>query len=77
MQQDMQVVDKLNEMIDTLLGSFKILKEQNNEMSREFTTLKALNEAKDAQIAKLEEKLMQKEVETNDIVKKIEAVIGR
>ena len=43
----------------------------------EIVTLKAQNEAKTNQIMRLEEDLDKKNSETDDVMKKIEAVLGR
>jgi len=39
--------------------------------------VKAQNEAKDAQIAKLNEELMMKDLEIEEVIGKIEAILGK
>jgi predicted nucleic acid-binding Zn-ribbon protein len=70
-------VSKLSEKISDLLARFDELKSQNEMLRQEVVTLKAQNEAKDSQIQSLEEKLMSKEIETEEILSKIEEVLGR
>lgn len=70
-------VSKLSEKISDLLARFDELKSQNEMLRQEVVTLKAQNEAKDSQIQSLEEKLMNKEIEAEEILSKIEEVLGR
>ena len=70
-------VNKLSQKVNDLLVRFEELKSQNEALRQEVVTLKAQNEAKDAQIESLEEKLMNKEIETDEILGKIEEVLGR
>ena len=70
-------VNKLSQKVNDLLVRFEELKSQNEVLRQEVVTLKAQNEAKDAQIESLEEKLMNKEIETDEILGKIEEVLGR
>ncbi len=70
-------VSKLVEKIDDLLGRFENLKLQNDTLRQEVMTLKAQNEAKDIQITKLQDELRDKNVESDDILEKIEEVLRR
>ena len=70
-------VNKLVQKVDELLARFEELKLQNSALRQEIITLKAQNEAKDAQINKLEEDLMNKDIESEDILLKIEEVLKK
>ena len=70
-------VNKLAKKVDELLARFEELKLQNSALRQEIITLKAQNEAKDAQINKLEEDLMNKDIESEDILLKIEEVLKK
>ena len=70
-------VSKLVEKVNDLLGRFEDMKAQNSTLRQEVMTLKAQNEAKDAQILKLQEELTAKNIESDDILGRIEEVLKR
>lgn len=70
-------VNKLSEKVNDLLVRFEEIKAQNSTLRQEVVTLRAQNEAKNAQIEKLEEDLMNKDIESDDIFSKIEEVLKR
>ncbi|NOX16534.1 MAG: hypothetical protein GXP61_11050 [Epsilonproteobacteria bacterium] len=70
-------VSKLVEKINDLLGRFENLKSQNDSLRQEVMTLKAQSEAKDIQITKLQDELRDKNIESQDILGKIEEVLKR
>jgi len=70
-------VNKLVEKINDLLSRFENLKLQNDSLRQEVMTLKAQNEAKDIQITKLQDELRDKNIESEDILGKIEEVLKR
>jgi len=70
-------VSKLAAKVSDLLSRFEELKTQNDALRQDVVTLKAQNQAKDAQIEKLEEDLMNKDIESDDIFSKIEEVLKR
>jgi FtsZ-binding cell division protein ZapB len=70
-------VSKLVEKVNDLLVRFEELKAQNEALRQEVMTLKAQNEAKDAQILKLQEELTAKNIESDDILGRIEEVLRR
>ena len=67
----------LSQKIDELLRQFKELKEENDRLKNELTTLRASNEAKDMHIKNLEEKVNISNIESDDLLKKIEEVLNR
>jgi len=70
------VVELLSKKIDEVLARIKTLEEENNNLRNEIVALKAQNEAKDAQIAKLDEELMMKDLEIEEVIGKIETMLS-
>ena len=70
-------VNKLAQKVNDLLVRFEEMKSQNDTLRQEVITLKAQNEVKNSQINKLEEDLMNKDIESDDIFSKIEEVLKR
>jgi len=70
-------VNKLAEKVNDLLVRFEEMKAQNETLRQEVVTLKAQNEVKNTQISRLEEELMNKDIESDDIFSKIEEVLKR
>ena len=67
----------LSQKIDELLKNYKELKDENEKLKNEVATLKASNEAKDIHIKRLEERVSISDVESEDILSKIEEVLNR
>jgi len=70
------VVELLSKKIDEVLARIKTLEEENNNLRNELVSVKAQNEAKDAQIAKLDEELMMKDLEIEEVIGKIETMLS-
>lgn len=67
------LADKVNDLI----SKYDELSRANEELRNQVITLKAQNEAKTNQIMRLEEELNKKNSEADDVLKKIEAVLGK
>lgn len=67
----------LSQKIMELLERYKALEVQNEELRQEVVKAKAMAEAKNVQIAKLEHDLINKDVNADDLLSKIEAVLGK
>lgn len=67
----------LSQKIDELLERYKDVVAQNEALRQEVVKAKALAEAKNVQIAKLEQDLIHKNVNADDLLSKIEAVLGK
>ncbi len=67
----------LSQKIDELLKNYKDLKEESEKLKNEVATLKASNDAKDVHIKRLEEKVSISDLEGDEILSKIEEVLGR
>jgi len=70
-------VNRLAEKVNDLLVRFEDMKSQNDTLRQEVVTLKAQHDAKNVQMEKLEEDLMNKDIESDDIFSKIEEVLKR
>jgi|GEM_PF-658439 len=70
-------ISTLTQKITELLEKYKDLLAQNEALRQEVVKSKALAEAKNVQIAKLEQDLINKDVNADDLLSKIEAVLGR
>ncbi|AFL68956.1 hypothetical protein [Sulfurospirillum barnesii] len=77
MFEEVKNVSLLSQKIDELLEKYKALEAQNETLRHELVTAKAVAEAKSVQIAKLEQDLIHKDVNADDLLSKIEAVLGR
>ncbi len=77
MFEEENIVGKLSSKIGDLLTNFENLKIENEKLRQEVVTLKAQNVAKDAQINKLEEEIVKKDIEADDILGKIEEVLRK
>ncbi|WP_333805173.1 hypothetical protein [Sulfurospirillum sp.] len=70
-------ISTLSQKITELLEKYKDLLAQNEALRQEVVKAKALAEAKNVQISKLEQDLINKDVNSDDLLSKIEAVLGR
>jgi len=70
-------ISTLTQKITELLEKYKDLLAQNEALRQEVVKAKAMAEAKNVQIAKLEQDLIYKDVNADDLLSKIEAVLGR
>ena len=70
-------VTTLAQKIEELLTRYKDVVAQNEALRQEVVKAKALSEAKDVQIAKLENDLIHKGLNGDDLLSKIEAVLGK
>ncbi len=74
---DDKIIHTLTDKINELLERYNELKETNESLRNELVSVKAQNEAQKNEITRLEEELRSKNVESEDIAKKIEAVLGK
>ncbi|WP_041958178.1 hypothetical protein [Sulfurospirillum arsenophilum] len=70
-------ISTLTQKITELLEKYKDLLAQNEALRQEVVKAKAMAEAKNVQISKLEQDLINKDVNADDLLSKIEAVLGR
>lgn len=69
-------IEQLNEKIDAMVSRYETMKNENETLRNEVVTLRVQSEAKDAEIRKLEDENALKDIEIEDIVKKIELALG-
>ncbi len=69
--------DRINEKMNELVQKVDNLSNENQSLREEVVTLKAQEEGKNEYIRKLEEDLGIKNMEFEEILKRIEAVLGR
>ena len=74
--ENLSAIEQLSKKIDEVVTQLKTLKEENGRLRNELVAAKAQNEAKDAQIAKLNEELAMKDLEIEEVIGKIEAILG-
>lgn len=74
---DDKIINTMTDKVKELLAKYNEVCEQNENLRNELVSVKAQNEAKSNQIMRLEEELKSKNIESEDIVKQIEAVLGK
>lgn len=67
----------LTNKVNNLLQKYDELVRENENMHNEIVTLKAQNEAKTNQIFRLEERLSQKNSTADELLRRIEGVLGK
>jgi cell division protein FtsB len=76
MADESKVLATLGEKIEKLIIKYHELEIQNEKLKREVEELQTQNDKKEARILKLEEELKGKSIETDELLGKIEAVLG-
>ncbi|MDR1284598.1 MAG: hypothetical protein LBJ88_00155 [Campylobacteraceae bacterium] len=76
MQESDKISVTLSDKIERLIVKYHELENENYTLKSEVERLQAKNEDKEAQILKLEEELRSKSLETDELLGKIEAVLG-
>jgi len=71
-----RAIDILDEKVSQVLQGYHSLKEENELMRNELMTLKANCELKNQEIEKLNEINAMKDLEIEEIVNKIESILG-
>ena len=71
-----KTIEELNTKIDAILSRYESIKDENKSLQNELLNAKAYSEAKDTQITHLEEENALKDLEIEEIVKKIELALG-
>ncbi len=71
----MDLLTKLNEKIDNLLKNYEELQKENENLKLELENTKASLAEKDTELLECQEKMALKEVELEEVVSKIEAIL--
>ncbi|EAH8792053.1 hypothetical protein RLQ69_000025 [Campylobacter jejuni] len=74
---DEKIINTMTDKVNELIEKYNEVCEANETLRNELVSVKAQNEAKSNQIMRLEEELKSRNIESEDIYKKIEAVLGR
>ncbi|EPD9160558.1 hypothetical protein ACSFNI_001041 [Campylobacter jejuni] len=74
---DEKIINTMTDKVNELIEKYNEVREANEALRNELVSVKAQNEAKSNQIMRLEEELKSRNIESEDIYKKIEAVLGR
>lgn len=70
------IIVRINDRIDSMHGKMESLREENERLQREIVTLRAAAEVKDNEIRRLQEDNGRKEQELEEIVRKIDQLLG-
>ncbi|MBT5934994.1 hypothetical protein [Sulfurimonas sp.] len=70
------ILEALNEKVLQMLQQFNHMKAENEVMRNELITLKGESEIKNQELEKLTEMNILKDIEIEDIVSKIESILG-
>ncbi|AJC88109.1 hypothetical protein CINS5915_04350 [Campylobacter insulaenigrae] len=74
---DEKIINTMTDKVNELIEKYNEVCEINENLRNELVSVKAQNEAKSNQIARLEEELKSRNAQSEDIFKKIEAVLGK
>lgn len=74
---DEKIINTMTDKVNELIEKYNEVCETNENLRNELVSVKAQNEAKSNQIARLEEELKSRNAQSEDIFKKIEAVLGK
>ncbi|EKF1334079.1 hypothetical protein OX492_000681, partial [Campylobacter coli] len=72
-----KIINTMTDKVNELIEKYNEVCEANEALRNELVSVKAQNEAKSNQIMRLEEELKSRNIESEDIYKKIEAVLGK
>ena len=72
----LDLMEKLSDKIEELLAKYQELSQENDTLRRELLTCKAASEEKDKEIERLRDELAMKNMEVDEIIKKIESLVG-
>lgn len=74
--EELNILEKLNEKVSTLLQSYDALRMENAQLKESLERLEQDNTAKQANISEMQDELLEKEMEIEAIVNKIESILG-
>jgi len=73
----MDLLSKLNEKIDNLLKNYEELQKENENLKLALENNKELLAQKDSELLECKEQMALKEIELEEVVSKIEAILGK
>ena len=71
--ENISMLEKLTQRIDELLKNYNDLKLQNEELKTQLITCKAALEKRDEELRKLQDELAMRDLEIEEVIKKIES----
>jgi len=74
--EEQTVLDRLGEKVSQILQQYHELQGENEVLNNEVAELKEQNEAHATQVEQLEDDIAVKELEIEEIVNKIESILG-
>lgn len=72
-----KVLNTLTSKVTELMQKYEEVCSENESLKNEIVSVKAQNEAKSNQIARLEEELKKQNLASDDLLKQVEAVLGK
>ncbi len=73
----MDILAKLNEKIENLIKKYESLQKENENLKIELQNTKQALEEKDAKLLECQEQMALKELELEEVLSKIEAILGK
>ena len=73
----MDLLTKLNEKIENLISNYETLQKENSELKVELENIKNSLEEKEVELLECRENMALKELELEEVVSKIEAILGK
>jgi len=73
----MDLLTKLNEKIDNLLKNYEELQKENENLKLKLENNKELLAQKDTELLECKEQMALKELELEEVISKIEAILGK
>ena len=74
--EEQSIMDKLGEKVSQILQQYHELQGENEVLTNEVAVMKEQNEVYAAQVEQLEDDIAVKELEIEEIVNKIESILG-
>ncbi|WP_456380924.1 hypothetical protein [Hydrogenimonas sp.] len=74
--ENISVIEQLSRKIDELIARMRTLEEENARLRNELVSAQARSEAQSAEIEKLNDELALKDLEIEEVIGKIEAMLG-
>jgi cell division protein ZapB len=74
--QDQTILEKLSDRVSEILQQYHAIKDENETLRNELIQEKAQRELKDQEIEKLTQENAMKDLEIEEIVNKIESILG-
>ena len=74
--EEISTLEKLGQKVSTLLGNYDALRMENAQLKESMERLELDCTSKQATVAQLQDELLEKDMEIEEIVNKIESILG-